>query len=410
MTELVQVRTAGGTIVAPAGLLQPVHRYALLAETYERDEIFLSEVVLENGPGNVVELGSGLGMVARRVGASATHVTAVEANPVLIPSIRRNLEAFDHVDILHVAAVPDGTEARGWVLGADESFLSKGVTSQATAGSVPTRSIDELVGDGCDLLVMDVEGMERELVASPALNRVHAVVLELHPEVIGIDGCRAVMAALEEHGLRPDPVAAGGHCATFVRGRQQADPRWSLNVLRGAVAVGKGEFIEAAELFERAIKDAPGADLLHIHLLEALVRGRRLDDAASLLDRWDPPPRLEVFALRAAVDAGLMGSECAAVEENLLRLQALRPGNPLDSIRWARYRHQKKDHVLAVEAAQSVVSLVPELPQAHFVLGQVLMGAREQGRALASFVEAVRLAPDNEAYRTRLEWVRERFG
>lgn len=52
-----------------------------------------------------------------------------------------------------------------------------------------------------DVVVMDVEGAEIELLADVDLAEVRAMVVELHPHIVGEDKIAALMASLEARGF-----------------------------------------------------------------------------------------------------------------------------------------------------------------------------------------------------------------
>jgi len=185
------------------------HRRALYAERYERGEARC--LLLRLAPDDVVlEVGAGIGFLsalcARRVGSA--RVTAVEANPALLPRIRATWAAnrvaptLVHGVLAREAGQAGLHVAREFV---ESSLLARGAADAHDVVRVPQLAVNELmarVAPTC--LVVDIEGGESELLPAIDWRGVRKLVLELHPHVIGETRTRELIALLAQHGFREE--------------------------------------------------------------------------------------------------------------------------------------------------------------------------------------------------------------
>lgn len=160
----------------------------------------------------VMELGSGIGVLsaycARVVGSS--NVFTFEANPALEVPIRALYRENDVSPTLEICMLGDRHgEERLYVHNA--FWASSTAISQASSSTVtvPVRPFDEAMHEvSPTFLVIDIEGGELGLLPALRLDGVRTVVLELHPALIGEDGCAAVLGAIEDAGFAFDPAAS----------------------------------------------------------------------------------------------------------------------------------------------------------------------------------------------------------
>jgi FkbM family methyltransferase len=191
-------------------------REVMAEGVYESGDVRAMKELIE--PGDVVmEVGGGIGFVsalaAKLVGSDRVHT--YEPNPVMEASIRRLYQINDVSPHLMMAAVSDkdGTarltdEPDFW----DARLGDKGVEVPAV------RFADELQRVEPTFVMMDCEGSEAQLLGPIRLpDSVRKVVAELHPELIGLEACTAVIRAMldQEFILRLD--LCGGSLWSFVR-------------------------------------------------------------------------------------------------------------------------------------------------------------------------------------------------
>jgi FkbM family methyltransferase len=140
----------------------------------------------------VLEIGSCVGFVAMTAAkiVGAANVLSFEPNPAAARVARENFA---------LNALP--VELVNAAVGADEGTLELRIASDSWLGAsgrrefdgrkvaTPMRSIAKVVAAfKPSVLVIDTEGMEEELLAACPLAGVRALVVEVHPDVIGADG------------------------------------------------------------------------------------------------------------------------------------------------------------------------------------------------------------------------------
>jgi FkbM family methyltransferase len=240
---------------------------------YERAELAALRAKLR--PDDVVmELGAGIGVLsaycARVVGSSS--VFTFEANPALEAPIRALYRDNGVSPTLEICMLGDRHgEERLYVH--DAFWTSSTAASRASASTVtvPVRPFEEARRSvSPTLLIVDIEGGELDLLPALRLDGVRTVVLELHPDVTGEDGCAAVLDAVEAWGFAFDAAASsddvyvldrtlanGGAepAADYLPGRQKARATEELCELvpqRGAfVLVDSGLWWESGDFGAR---------------------------------------------------------------------------------------------------------------------------------------------------------------
>lgn len=133
---------------------------------YESDQLDFIAALLPRHA-SIVDVGANIGnhTIHFAAIAQAAKVIAIEPNPDVIPSLRRNVAANDclQVDLSALGyGASDGSGRGTLVLAeADASIRNRGgMTLQAGAdGAVPLRPLDRMVRGPVDLIKIDVEGM-----------------------------------------------------------------------------------------------------------------------------------------------------------------------------------------------------------------------------------------------------------
>lgn len=181
---------------------------------YEAGECQKLKAILRDGD-RVLEIGAGIGLVssvAARLGD--IQVTAIEANPNLIPVIRETLKINDiaTVDVRHGAVSAEPAEALTFYLRPDFWASSMEPSSRAYVDTVevPNLALPDLLAELSPTVIScDIEGAELGLFDAADLSSVRHIVLELHPKVYGPEGERAIIDRLAAQGfaLSPDNLA-----------------------------------------------------------------------------------------------------------------------------------------------------------------------------------------------------------
>lgn len=177
--------------------------------TYEAVEAELVKEVVAPGS-RVLEVGTGIGFVSILCSkiAGAGNVTSYEANPAMGDVIRKNYAENGLQPNLRMLAVTvDGNPIQFF---ADANVLSSSMidrdlpTTEITVESDAMADVMEQVAP--DVIVMDVEGAEVELLSSADLSKVHSMIVEVHPHIVGADKIAEMEAALAAKGLLPVKV------------------------------------------------------------------------------------------------------------------------------------------------------------------------------------------------------------
>ncbi len=210
----------------PEFLIQKTRRL-LRSNTYERREAQAVRALVK--PDDVaMELGAGIGFMSTLMARSckARSVHAFEANPSLIPYIRRVHEAnrvADRVVLTNAALGPSAGSARFYER---ENFAAssmieapEGMTSDLVAvHEVEVLDIAQVMAEiRPTALVCDIEGAEAEILPLADLSSLRVAVVELHPQWIGQTGVQAVFDAFHGAGLTFYPKTSDKKVVTFLR-------------------------------------------------------------------------------------------------------------------------------------------------------------------------------------------------
>lgn len=226
----------GIALEIPRSILTPELWMAFESGYYEGSEIAALRQVVR--PKDVVlEIGAGVGFISafllRVLGAA--RVCAVEANGDLLPVIRRTHELNGvSATVMHgVASRKDGParfhkQAAFWA----SSVVALPDSSATTLPGIDTARIIREIRP--DVLVVDIEGGERDLFCGLDLPGVRSLVVEVHQPQIGGAGIARCFAALQDAGFAYDPDGSSGSNVAFSRfGRKRSRVGAAWSVLRG---------------------------------------------------------------------------------------------------------------------------------------------------------------------------------
>jgi len=192
---------------------------------YEGSEIAALRRVVR--PGDVVlEIGAGVGFISTFLlgHLAARRVYAVEADPRLIPVIE-STHALNNVSV----AVPNGVAGRhdGFVkFHRQAAFWASSVVPLpgSTDETLPSIDVARLIREmQPDVLVVDIEGGERDLFVGLQLPGVRDLVVEVHQPQIGGAGIARCFSALSAAGFAYNPDGSSGSNVVFSRFRQPTD-------------------------------------------------------------------------------------------------------------------------------------------------------------------------------------------
>jgi FkbM family methyltransferase len=186
-------------------------RQTLYRTDYEAPEMRILARTLD-ATDRVLELGSGLGLLsiycAFKVGGA--NVATYEGNPEMEPIIRNNYQLNGVNPRLTMAMVgPRSGQAKFHIR---KNFWASSAHEARAEGArtvtVPVRALDnEIASFRPTYLIVDIEGGESNLFESTTLVGVRRVLIETHPDVIGVDGVDRVLGRLKAIGftLHGDP-------------------------------------------------------------------------------------------------------------------------------------------------------------------------------------------------------------
>lgn len=161
-------------------------------------------------PGDkVLDLGAGLGVASIAAGqiVGLDNVTPVEPDEALIPCLRQNLRMVfgQSVHVLPVRAWPD-----------DQPDPEP--EPDAEPGQPPTRRLSRLLRRSeASVIVMDVAGDERDLLAQPLPETVRAVIVALHPWIYGRIAFHRILSRFERSGWQILGEQKGASILAFIR-------------------------------------------------------------------------------------------------------------------------------------------------------------------------------------------------
>lgn len=175
---------------------------------------------------HVLELGTGIGVVTSLIaGIEGVHVWAFEASPSSVRLARRVIEANNLDNITLSQGILAAGPPRDFVFYLREDlWMSSVVEHQGPYDetlTITSANIDRFISEHeIDVIVMDIEGAERDLLINAELLGVDRIFLELHDHLYGLAGIRDITQALAAKGFGYDPRGSSGPCVLFSRGNE----------------------------------------------------------------------------------------------------------------------------------------------------------------------------------------------
>ncbi len=379
-------------IHAPEGLIRPVHLAVLANGGYEAAEIALATAMI--GPGQrVLEFGGGIGVVSRHIAriTGPDCVLSVEANPQALATARA-LVGRDGLGVTHLWGMVVSGRAQGKtgrLMVDPQNFLAShpGTPDAPDHGArqidCPALNLSDLLRDWQpQVLVVDIEGAERDLFAVPDLSAVQALILELHPGEIGVDGCLRVLEVLRSHGLLPDAGLVGGAVLGFVRNPRRPVPQTArfARLFQSLADPGAGpdrasvasEFPDSPLMTLRALTLPPPHGPGRAGILETLARNPMTARTATRLLAQDALAQGNNDGALALIGASPLGMEAQIAAIAHLRQKRLPE---------------------ALTAVQRAVTALPHAPQARLLTARILLAQGDRPAARAATAAAHGLDP-----------------
>ncbi|MFN0115927.1 MAG: FkbM family methyltransferase [Paracoccaceae bacterium] len=226
------IETFGIKVPFVPSIITPKIERPMRRNRYEGGEALALRHVLRPGD-RVLELGAGVGLLSAlsALAPGVERVTAVEANPDLIPLIREThrLNGVTTVDLKNGIAAAEPGEGVAFYLRPDfwASSMEPASRPYTRVVTLPRFALADLVAEADPtVIVCDIEGGEMGLFGAADLSRVRALVMELHPKVYGGEGADRIVEGLARQGLVPEGgVRTASTVQLFTRGEAVAARR-----------------------------------------------------------------------------------------------------------------------------------------------------------------------------------------
>lgn len=193
--------------ILPRGIVR-----RLWKERHEQEECKMVKEAVQLGD-RVLELGAGIGLVslicARAAGPE--NLLSYEANPKLVSIIKRNFELNGWQINLRSRAISN--EAGEVCFEISDKILGSTLYSTDDSSSITVSADDirEIIAEfQPTVLVVDIEGAEVDVLAVAPLDGVRAIIIELHPSVVGKTKIEALLEHLSGVGFRQTGCDASG--------------------------------------------------------------------------------------------------------------------------------------------------------------------------------------------------------
>ncbi len=187
---------------------------------YEQYEAEVLRATLRSGD-RYLEVGASIGVtttIACQI-VGDVNVTAVEADPELARAAARTAALNGHKPVtINAVLTNDGQAERRFYVREDFWGSSLFPSPGAREIVVPARPfLRELEETRATYLLVDIEGGEAELLAPSLPASVRAICLEVHPDRIGEEAVRGVIAGLTDQGFVLDSRLAEVQVLFFSR-------------------------------------------------------------------------------------------------------------------------------------------------------------------------------------------------
>jgi len=202
--------------------VSPVVWEALTSGSYEAKEARLVQRLLKNGD-RVLELGAGMGVITSIMARTpSVKIWSYDANPHTVALAERVAKANGVENAtFHHGLITAGKPATYPFYIRRDFWMSSLMEAQGPYQDViqiPSLDLDSLVSEhNINVLVMDIEGAERQLLGAALLHNIDRVFLELHDHLYGLAGVKDVFLAMLTRNFSYDPRNSSGACVVFSR-------------------------------------------------------------------------------------------------------------------------------------------------------------------------------------------------
>lgn len=231
-------------IEAPKPPVSKSVRKALRQNEYETAELYLVRHLVR--PGNtVLDLGSGLGLtcIAAAKASGSGRIVGYEADPAIAPLAEKNVRKNGvQVEIRNKAIGREKGECEFYVhrsFPASSLFPFKGSKKIRMEADAFQDVVD---GIQPNVIVCDLEGIEKEIFAGASLSSVQRLIVEVHPQIIGLLAVLKCVQELASSGLTLVEPLSFGQVHVFDRDGSSAsvEPFQSHRQAEGKTAASRG--------------------------------------------------------------------------------------------------------------------------------------------------------------------------
>lgn len=202
------------------GDVSPIIWQALANGSYEAKEARWVHKAVKRKD-RVLELGTGIGVITSVIAKiPGVQVWAFEANPTTAELAKRVIDANGIGNVMLSQGILAAGKPRSFRFYVRKDlWMSSMDPNQGPYEheiSISSTNIDEfLTTHNINVLVMDIEGAERDLLKQAALPGVERIFLELHDHLYGLEGILDITQALAAKGFAYDPRGSRGPCVLF---------------------------------------------------------------------------------------------------------------------------------------------------------------------------------------------------
>jgi len=206
-------------IEAPSPQVSRSVRKSLRKNEYETAETYLVRHLVRPGDA-VLDLGAGLGLtsIAAAKASGNGRIVGYEADPVIAPLAEKNARRNGvHVEIRNKAIAREKGVCEFHVR---RSFTASSIFPKKRSKKILIEAdafqdaVDEIQPD---VIVCDIEGVEKEVFAGANLSSVRRLIMEVHPELISLLGVLKCVQDLGDSGLSLIEHLCFGHVLVFDR-------------------------------------------------------------------------------------------------------------------------------------------------------------------------------------------------
>ena len=204
---------------APKPQVSKSVRKSLRKNDYETAETYLVRHLVR--PGNtVLDLGSGLGLTSIVAAKASGHgrVVGYEADPVVAPLAEKNVRRNGVQVEIRNKAIAKEKGAREFYVRRSFTASSLFPIKRSKRIRIESDAFQDVVDEiQPDVIICDIEGIEKEVFVHANLSSVQRMVVEVHPQVIGLLAVLKCVLELAASGLSLVDSLSFGQVLVFDR-------------------------------------------------------------------------------------------------------------------------------------------------------------------------------------------------